>query len=47
MALSNTEKIVDVQSVEEFKAWLDKALDSLMWWKISLPTTEGLELDDL
>ena len=33
--------------LELFKARLDGALSKLVWWKASLPTAEGLELDDL
>ena len=34
-------------SVEVFKARLDGALNSLVWWKVSLPMAGGLEPDDL
>ena len=33
--------------VEVFEARLDGALSNLVWWKVSLPTAGGLELDDL
>lgn len=33
--------------MEVFEARLDGALSSLLWWKVSLPTAEGLEPDDL
>ncbi|GAB0178112.1 hypothetical protein GRJ2_000276500 [Grus japonensis] len=38
---------VDAPSLEVFKARLDGALGSLIWWKVSLPMARGLELDDL
>ena len=39
--------IVDAPSLELFKARLDGALSNLIWWKMSLPTAGGLELDEL
>ena len=38
---------VAAPSVEVFTARLDGALNSLVWWKVSLPTVGGLEPDDL
>jgi len=38
---------VDAPSLAMFKARLDGALSNLVWWKVSLPTAGGLELDDL
>jgi len=38
---------VDAASLEVFKARLDGALSSLVWWKTSLLMQGGLELDDL
>jgi len=38
---------MDVPSLAVFKARLDGALSNLGWWKVSLPTTRGLELEDL
>jgi len=38
---------VDAPSLEVFKARLDRALSSLVSWKVSLPMAGGLELDDL
>ena len=40
-------EVVDASSLEMFKARLDGALSNLVWWKVSLPIAEGLELDDL
>ena len=34
-------------SLEVFKARLDEALGNMVWWRVSLPTAGGLELDDL
>ena len=34
-------------SLAVFKARLDGALSNLVWWKVSLPMAEGLELGDL
>jgi len=38
---------VDAPSVEVFKARLDGALSTLVWWKVSLCMARGLELDNL
>jgi len=38
---------VSAPSLAVFKARLDGAWSSLVWWKGSLSTAEGLELDDL
>ena len=38
---------VDAPSVEMFKARLDVALGSLVWWLATLCIAEGLKLDDL
>ena len=38
---------VAAPSLEVFKARVDGALSSLVWWKMSLPMAEGLELDGL
>jgi len=38
---------VDAFSLAVFKARLDGALSSLVWWKMSLPMAGGLEPDDL
>jgi len=38
---------VAVPSLALFKARLDGALSNLVWWKVSLPMTGGLEQDDL
>ena len=40
-------EVVDTPSLEVFKARLDEALNNLFWWKVSLPTAGGLELDGL
>jgi len=37
---------VDIPSVEAFKARLDVAPDSLVWWWVSLHVAGGLNLDD-
>jgi len=37
---------VDVPSLEAFKARLDVALGSLVWWLATLPIAGGLKLDD-
>ena len=41
------EEVVDAQSLEAFKARLDVALGSLVWWWANLHIAEGLKLDDL
>ena len=38
---------VDAPSLEAFKARLDVALGSLVWWFVSLPMAWALKLDDL
>ena len=38
---------VTAPSMEVFKARLDGALSSLVWWKMSLLMVGGLEPDDL
>jgi len=38
-------EVVDPPSLAVFKARLDGALSSLVWWKVSLPMSWGLELD--
>ena len=38
---------VAAPSLAVSKARLDGALRNLVWWKVSLPTAGGLELDDL
>ena len=39
-------EVVDAPSLEAFKARLDVALGSLVWWLATLPMEEGLKLDD-
>ena len=39
-------KVVDTQSLEAFKARLDVALGSLVWWLATLHIAGGLKLDD-
>ena len=36
----------DAPSLEAFKARLDEALGSLVWWLVTLHIAEGLKLDD-
>jgi len=38
---------VDAPSLEAFKARLDEALGSLVWWLVTLHIAGGLKLDDL
>jgi len=38
---------VAAPSLAVFKARLDEALSSLVWWKVSLLMAGGLELDEL
>ena len=38
--------VVDAPSLEAFKARLDVALGSLVWWLATLHIAEGLKLDD-
>jgi len=39
-------EIVDVPSLEAFKARLDVALGSLVWWLVTLHIAGGLKLED-
>ena len=39
--------VVDAPSLEAFKARLDVALGSLVWWLVTLHIAGGLKLDDL
>ena len=39
-------KVVDAPSLEAFKARLDVALGSLVWWLATLHIAGGLKLDD-
>jgi len=39
-------EVVDAPSLEAFKARLDVALGSLVWWLVSLHIAGGLKLDD-
>ena len=38
-------EVVDAPSLDEFKARLDVALGSLVWWLSSLPVAGELKLD--
>jgi len=40
-------EVVDAPSLDAFKARLDVALGSLVWWLATLPTAGKLKLDDL
>ena len=40
-------EVVGALSLETFKARLDVALGSLVWWLATLPVAGGLEPDDL
>ena len=40
-------EVVAAPSLAVFKARLDGALSNLVWWKVSLPMTQGLEVNDL
>ena len=40
-------EVVDAPSLEAFKARLDVALGSLVWWLVTLHITGGLKLDEL
>jgi len=40
-------EVVDAPSLEAFKARLDVALGSLVWWSATLYIGGGLKLDDL
>ena len=37
---------VDAPSLEAFKARLDVALSSLVWWLVTVHTAGGLKIDD-
>ena len=39
-------EVVDAPSLEAFKARLDVALGSLVWWLVTLHIAGGLELDE-
>ena len=39
------QKVVDAPSLEAFKARLDVALGSLVWWLVTLHIAGGLKLD--
>ena len=39
-------EVVDAPSLEAFKARLDVALGSLLWWLVTLHTAGGLKLND-
>ena len=39
-------EVVDAPSLDEFKARLDVALGSLVWWLVTLHIARGLKLDD-
>ena len=39
-------EVVDAPSLEAFKARLDVALGSLVWWLVTLPMAGGLKIDD-
>jgi len=39
-------EVVDAPSLEAFKARLDVALGSLVWWLVTLQTAGGLKLND-
>ena len=39
-------EVVDAPSLEAFKARLDVALGSLLWWLVTLHIAGGLKLDD-
>ena len=41
-----SKEVVDAPSLEAFKARLDAALGSLVWWLVTLPIAAGLKLDD-
>jgi len=42
-----SKEVVDAPSLEAFKARLDVALGSLVWWLATLHIAEGWILDDL
>jgi len=39
-------EVVDASPLDAFKARLDVALGSLVWWLAALPMTGGLKLND-
>jgi len=39
-------QVADAPSLEAFKARLDMAPGSLVWWLTTLPVAEGMKLDD-
>ena len=39
--------MLDVSSMEVLKARLDGAVSNLVYWEVSLPIAEGVELGDL
>ena len=39
-------EVVDAPSLEAFKARLDVALGSLVWWLVKMPIARGVKLDD-
>ena len=41
-----SKEVVDAPSLDAFKAGLDVALGSLVWWLATQPMEEGLKLDD-
>ena len=41
-----SKEAVDAPSLEAFKARLDVALGSLVWWLVTLHIAGGLQLDD-
>jgi len=45
--VSLSKEAVDAPSLEAFKARLDVALGSLVWWLVTLHTAGGLKLDGL
>ena len=38
-------EVVDAPSLEAFKARLDVALGSLVWWLVKMPIGRGVKLD--
>jgi len=43
----SSKEVVDAPSLEAFKARLDVALGSLVWWLVTQPVARGLKLDKL
>jgi len=41
-----SKEVVDAPSLDAFKAKLDVALGSLVWWLVTLHIAGGLKLDD-